>query len=239
MTGSDPVLTADIISANASETFENNSPGIFSNISAIAENNSSDILSNNQVIHGDLEKLANLKMKNFKNPCIAYLNINSLRGNKFIQLKEMLNLAKPEILCIDETKLTSDFPTAQFYIEGYHYPPFRRDRVQRPNSTHFGGGKIVYVKEDLICDRLDKYETEHAETICLDLTIQERKWFIIFAYRPESIDRKLFFDEMNKSLSKAVNDYEYLVVAGDLNIEMDKARSTDRHNLLSELCATF
>jgi len=239
LTGSDPVLTADIISANASETFENNSPGIFSNISAIAENNSSDILSNNQVIHGDLEKLASLKMKNFKNPCIAYLNINSLRGNKFIQLKEMLNLAKPEILCIDETKLTSDFPTAQFYIEGYHYPPFRRDRVQRPNSTHFGGGKIVYVKEDLICDRLDKYETEHAETICLDLTIQERKWFIIFAYRPESIDRKLFFDEMNKSLSKAVNDYEYLVVAGDLNIEMDKARSTDRHNLLSELCATF
>jgi len=59
-----------------SETYENNSPDIFSNISAISENNSSDILGNNQVIHGDLEKLVSLKMKNFKNPCIAYLNIN-------------------------------------------------------------------------------------------------------------------------------------------------------------------
>jgi len=192
----------------------------------------------NEVIQGDLQNLTSLKAKNFQNPCIAYLNINSLRGDKFTQLKETLNIIKPEILCIDETKLTPDFPTAQFYIEGYHYPPFRRDRPQRINSTHFGGGKIVYVKEDLISDRLEQYETEHAETICLNLTIKERKWFILFAYRPESIDRKLFFDEINKSLSKAVKDHEYLILAGDLNIDMN-ARNKDRHNLLSELCGTF
>ena len=185
----------------------------------------------------DLEKIAILKEKYFKNPCIAYLNINSLRGNKFVQLKEMLNLVKPEILCIDETKLTPDFTTAQFHIDGYHYPPFRRDRTQNLNSTHFGGGKIVYIKEDLISDRLDKYETEHAETICLNLTIQERKWFIMFAYRPESIDRKLFFDEVNKSLSKVTKYYEHLIIAGDLNIDI--TAGTDRYNLLSELCGTY
>ena len=84
----------------------------------------------------DLHKFYNLRLKNFKNPCIAYLNINSLRGDKFIQLKEILDFAKPDILCIDETKLTSDFPTAQFHIEGYHYPPFRRDRPQQINSTY-------------------------------------------------------------------------------------------------------
>ena len=194
---------------------------------------------NKESTNVDLETFYNLKSKNFKNPCIAYLNINSLRGNKFIQLKEMLSFVKPEILCIDETKLTPDFPTAQFHIDGYHYPPFRRDRPQRISSTHFGGGKIVYVKEDLISDRLEKYETTNAETICLDLTIQERKWFLLFAYRPESIDRKLFFDELNKTLSKASKDYEHLVVAGDLNIEMRAQHNTDRHNLLSELCGTF
>ena len=159
-----------IISENIFETFENNSPDIMSNISEISEiadNNSSDILGNNQTTCPEqqvkestqigLEKLATLKSKHFKSPCIAYLNINSLRGGKFIQLKEMLDSVKPEILCIDETKLTSDFTTAQFHIDGYHYPPFRRDRIQNINSTHFGGGKIVYVKEDLISDRLDKY----------------------------------------------------------------------------------
>ena len=185
----------------------------------------------------DLEKLSILKSKCFKNPCIAYLNINSLRGNKFIQLQEMLNLVKPEILCIDETKLTPDFSTAQFHIEGYHFPPFRRDRIQNLNSTHFGGGKIVYVKEDLISHRLVKHETEHAETICINLTIQERKWFIMFAYRPESIDRKLFFDEVNKSLSKVTKEYENLIIVGDLNIDI--AAGTDKYNLLSEFCATY
>ena len=184
----------------------------------------------------DLNKFHNLRLKNAKNPCIAYLNINSLRGDKFIQLKEILNFIKPEILCIDETKLTPDFPTSQFHIDGYHYPPFRRDRPQRISSTHYGGGKIVYVKEDLISDRLEKYETANAETICLDLTIQERKWFLLFAYRPESIGRKLFFDELNKSLSNAAMDYENLIVSGDLNIEMSDQNSTDRHNFLSELC---
>ena len=53
----------------------------------------------------------------------------------------------------------------------------------------------------------------------MDLTIKERKWFILFAYRPESIDRKLFFDEINKSLSKAAKNYDNIIVAGDLNID--------------------
>ena len=66
-----------------------------------------------------------------------------------------MSFVKPEILCIDETKLNPDFPIAQFHIDGYHFPPFRRDRPQRIGSTHFGGGQILYVKEDLISDRLD------------------------------------------------------------------------------------
>ena len=239
----------DIPAAQLAGPIKSVSPAILPSVSSdVHENHSSNIIIStgnhpssadqpDGSTQTDLEKLVSLKGKHFKNPCIAYLNINSLRGNKFIQLKEMLNSVKPEILCIDETKLTSDFTTAQFYIEGYHYPPFRRDRIQNPNATHFGGGKIVYIKEDLISDRLDKYETEHAETICLNLTIRERKWFLMFAYRPESIDRKLFFDEMNKSLSKAVKDYEHIVIAGDMNIDI--IAGTDRYNLLSELCATY
>ena len=133
---------------------------------------------------------------------------------------------------------TPDFPITQFHIEGYQFPPFRRDRIQPTNTTHFGGGKIVYIKEGVISNRLNKYETEHAETICTNLTIKERKWFILFAYRPESINRKLFFDEIHKSLSKAVKDYDNIIVIGDLNIDLTTP-STDTYNLLSELCATF
>ena len=71
----------------------------------------------------------------------------------------------------------------------------------------------------------------------MKLTIQGRNWFIMFAYRPESINRVVFFDQINKKLSRATKDYEYIIIAGDLNIDI--IAETDRYNLLSELCATF
>ena len=109
-----------------------------------------------------------------------------------MNLNEIIKPTLPEIVCIDETKLTSDFTTAQFHIEGYQYPPFRRDRIQPISNRGFGGGKIVYIKEGIICNRLEKYETEHAETIAIDLTFKNKKWFILFGYRPGSINRNVF-----------------------------------------------
>ena len=69
------------------------------------------------------------------NPLIGYININSLK-EKVIPLREILSNAPIDVLCVDETKLDSSFPDHQFKIEGYQFPPFRRDR----NSK--GGGKL-------------------------------------------------------------------------------------------------
>ena len=60
----------------------------------------------------------------------------------------------------------------------------------------------------------------------------------MFAYRPESIDRKVFFDEINTSLGKATKNYDYIILIGDLNIDMDISK-TDRKGLLADLCDVF
>ena len=164
----------------------------------------SESLSDEENLEGDLNKWISLRNKYNANPCIAYLNINSLRGDKFTEIRDICKKAPPDIFCIDETKLTDDFPDAQFVLENYQYPPFRRDRKMK-NPCYCGGGKLVFIKEGLICSRLTNFETPNAETIALELTLSKRKWFIIFAYRPESIDRTLFFDEINVTLSKAIN----------------------------------
>ena len=44
---------------------------------------------------------------------------------------------------------------------------------------------------------------------------------------------------MNKSLLLATQYYDNLIVAGDLNIEINSEKNTDRHNFLSEFCGTF
>ena len=68
------------------------------------------------------------------NSIIGYFNINSPR-NKITQLREVCRKTAINLLCVDETKLDASFSDSQFHIEGYQYPPFRRDRDKN------GGGK--------------------------------------------------------------------------------------------------
>ena len=65
-----------------------------------------------------------------------------------------------------------------------------------------------------------------------------KKWFIMFAYRPESINRNLFFEEITLSLSKALNKYENIILIGDLNIDIS-IPNNDISNLLGNLCDVF
>ena len=100
----------------------------------------------------------------------------------------MLKKSSLEIVCVDETKLDESFPDHQFKIDGYQFPPFR-DRDKH------GGGKVVYVKEGLIVNRIKEFETNKSETICLELTNSNKKSFIMYTYRlPNETNKKVFFD---------------------------------------------
>ena len=132
---------------------------------------------------------------------------------KIISLREILKKTKIDVLCIDETKLDSSFPNHQFKIEGYQFLPLRRDR----NSK--GGEKIVFVREGLIAKQMKNFETKNAETICLELTIVEKKWCILFAYRTQNTDNEEFFDEISVSLNKILGKYDNSILSVDLNID--------------------
>ena len=90
----------------------------------------------------DLDGLNRFSKEQQKNPIIGYLNIKNLRS-KINDLRKTCRKTQIHLLCIDETKLDESFPDAQFHIEVYQYPAFRKD--QNKNS----GGKIVHVKEGL------------------------------------------------------------------------------------------
>ena len=62
---------------------------------------------------------------------------------------------------------------------------------------------------------------KNTETICIELTISNRKWFIMFAYRPECIDRTLFFTEVKDILTTAFANYKYVLLVWNLNVDMD------------------
>ena len=179
----------------------------------------------------DIDGIIEVRKSYSRNPIIGYLNINTLQ-NKIVGLREMILKAPLDVFCIDETKLDDSFPNAQFLIEDYQFPPFRRDR----NSK--GGGKLVYVKQGIIAKRLEHLETEICETICIELTISKKKWCILFAYRPPKQNKVLFFEELSKCLSRIVNKYDNYFVAGDLNINMLDPKC-DGNNYFSDLNDTY
>ena len=108
-------------------------------------------------------------MENDSNPIVACLNIKSL-GEKINHLCEICKESPMDIPCVDETKIDTSYPDAQFQINDYQFPPFRRDR------NKFGRGKIVFIRQGLITRRLPKFETKVSETICVELTISKQKW---------------------------------------------------------------
>ena len=153
--------------------------------------------------------------------------------NKIISLRKILHKTPLEIVCIDETKLDNSYPNKQLKIEGYQFPPFREDR------KYGGGGKIVYVKDGLIVNRLTEFETNISESICLELTISKKKWFIMFAYRPPNEEnRNIFFEELTNTLNKATNKYDNIFVSGDFNIDMSN-NVKDKNNYLSDFMDNF
>ena len=52
---------------------------------------------------------------------------------------------------------------------------------------------MVFIREGLITIRLENLKTKLSETICLELTVFNKKWFRLFAYRPAQENNKYVF----------------------------------------------
>ena len=115
----------------------------------------------------DFKGLSKLRKAYPNSPIIGYLNLNVLK-EKIICLRDIISTSKIDILSIDETKLDISFPGSQFRIDGYQFSLFRKDRDSK------GGGKLVFVREDIVAKRLSHCESPSIESVCIELTISKR-----------------------------------------------------------------
>ena len=120
---------------------------------------------------------------------------------RVVDLRHVRFESELDILAISETKLCDEFPDSQFVIEGYYHPAqFRKDR-----TTH-GRGLIVYAKNGIPVKLVKTFEPPNQETICQEITINERKWLIYSFYRSESFsDLTTFLEELKKSIKPETN----------------------------------
>ena len=97
---------------------------------------------------------------------------------------------------------------------------------------------MVFIRNELLAKRLEIFKTNSAKTICIAFLISKRKWRIIFTYWPPQYDKKVFFQELSKTISQAINKYDRILVAGDSNINVSGSNGLN-DNHFSELIDTF
>ena len=85
---------------------------------------------------------------------------------------------------------------------------------------------------------MKNFGTKKAEAICLELVIAEKKWCILFAYRPPDTNKTMFFNEIYITQNKIRGKYDNILLAGDLNIDEPKIGS-DSSNHLSDAKDVF
>ena len=174
------------------------------------------------------QEMRQVRSKCRNNVLISYLNINSFRY-KFMEIGEILYDQLSDICFFAETKLDATFNQNCFSVPDYK--SFRQDR----NSS--GGGLMVYVRSNLPVRHRPDLELESpAETIVLDVCINNRKWAVVGAYRPPWVDNKRFSDIVTKGTDKIATQFDNILILGDLNYDcMDKSKGST----LFDLCDIF
>ena len=158
--------------------------------------------------------LGKIRVKNVNKIVIGTLNINSL-APKFEQLREVIG-KNIDILTIQETKLDSSFPVAQFLLDGYS-EPYRLDRNRN------GGGVMIYVRKDIPSKLLSKHTFIDAmEGLFVEVNLRKSKLLFFGSYRsdhPEfGVSTNDYFNQISLALDK-YSSYDKFLLAGDFNTE--------------------
>ena len=103
---------------------------------------------------------------------------------------------------ISETKLDQSFPNGQFKIPGYALP-CRLDRNQ------FGGGIMVFVKEDMPSHVLSLNKS--IDSLFIELNFRKKKWLLCCIYNPNRNNISNHLDLLRRSLDLYSAEYENLL----------------------------
>ena len=115
-------------------------------------------------------------------------------------------------MIILETKLDDSYPTSQFFIDGFTMP-FRRDR------NRFGGGILIYVREDIPCKLL----ADDIEGLFVELNFRKSRLLLVGTYHPPCQNDQYYFQSVGKGLDIYSANYDKYILAGDFNAEDKEA----------------
>ena len=176
---------------------------------------SKDFLDKGDINHQEVSKLLNrIRINNINRGIIGHLNVN------FFAIKldyiRVIITENVDIMIFTEAKLDASYPYAQLKIDGFK-KPYRLDR-----NTN-GGGVMIYVREDIPSDRLNKHNTPtNVEAIFVEINLRKNKLLLVGMYHSTNAEYgtsdAVFFEQIRFALD-VYSNYDKFLLAGDFNLQ--------------------
>jgi len=167
--------------------------------------------------------------KGFK---VAHLNIQGILS-KVDYLDILLHDNNIDVLCLNETWLTSNIDDSEIMIDGYSI--FRLDRCNGKTR----GGVMCYVKSNLCTKQnVDIYDSD-VEALFLEVNLPNTKPIAIgTVYRPPDSTVE-YIDKIDNLFQKCNSIYDDVYILGDLNLNIHRKYESKKVSNLaknSQMC---
>ena len=100
------------------------------------------------------------------------------------------------------------FPDTHFDISGYKSP-------SRLDRNKFGGGLLLYVKED-VSSKILKALNEN-EAIYIEINVRNKTWLLGCSYNPQKSLIENHLSKLGRSMSAFLSPYERFILMFDFN----------------------
>ena len=144
---------------------------------------------------------------------IGHLNVNGIRS-KFAQVEVMLTSKDNDIAIfgVTESKLGPNQPDAFFYIDGYKM--YRKDKMES------SGGVIIYVRDDIVCNRRKDLENSQLETLLLEVFPKgNESFFVGITYRNPNSNVK-WNEDFENQVETFLDEQKEIILLGDFNKDL-------------------
>ena len=149
----------------------------------------------------------------FDHISIFHINIRSLR-NKVDYLSDIAS--DYDIVCVTETHLDEYVLNSDIYIEGFYPDPIRVDR------TCHGGGILIYVSEQLLVNRMNRFEFDVGENIWLEVKFPHYSFLLCTVYRSPTCNNE-FWNRLNNSIDDASNYNPHIVLINGRKLHLQQS----------------
>ena len=98
----------------------------------------------------------------------------------------------------------------------------------RKDQNKFGGGLILFAKENIPCKVLNTFRfSEECEITSIDFSISNKKWLFLSMYNPPSQKEALFVEQIKLALNIYSTSYEKFLLLGDFNMTTENSKLQD------------